>query len=727
MAYIVSQEIDQSTHLKRIKVYRGGGALVDIEDKVLASIKGLEHQIEPNFMIELHPIDVDYVFSVLKHIQNIGIVCIGEYNTSPWITNYYEIGSGKSSYQSMQTLDIPIIYCYSNKKNLYISDYIECIELMGKVSQELGIELVVIQNTRARENYFEEHSIAHSICKAYINYFNLSFIDYKLGYFNLMHKIRRLENKASLYAIKEPNCLFKDSFYQRIQKEQKLYVLLSNTYIKNYNQSTSLIEVDDAPMLLYAPKSSVDKLNLKDAAYSHYDVGILSPLVIQPDTSIDSRLDSKVSLKYRGRGVYFGIIGTEGIDYTRTNLINTKGESKIAYIWKQKEGDKGITYTKAMLTKAINIKQSLEYQGKTESTETMLAETLGQVIEAEFMVATINKAPKELCEIYSSNCDTHSVLMEDVIIAIDQMIHLAQRENKPIVINIPYEIHCLSPECFSAYKEILDGLAKKEGVSLIMPLGDEGDKKHHFSFNEKEAKWELYSKYKVERLQGLICLDIGNYFIRLYKNKSSHQVVNLAGTSDLPYELEGMKVYSTGLIEDKEEGKMYIRFSLEGFKGEATIHISNNSPVDAYIGEFYIGERRHNEEVIVTPSTAINTASLLSLVPHSLAVKSYDFEKQVVLKSSGKREKRVEKNVIAGEGRMEVKIEDSLLKLEGTLISTLQVGMLIACYYEKWQKEREDYLPNGFYISQLIKKQMAKCTLGSFNELTSYILEQPII
>lgn len=214
-----------------------------------------------------------------------------------------------------------------------------------------------------------------------------------------------------------------------------------------------------------------------------------------------NRLRSIPNFNLRGQGVLIGIIDT-GIDYTNPIFRNEDGTTRIVSIWDQTINsenppvglDYGTIYTREQINQALqsNNPLSIVPSSDTIGHGTMVAgiaggkddpqiDFYGIATEAEFVIVKLKPAKKYLKNFFFIPENAVAYQENDVSFAIKYLLQVINQTNKPMAICIAVDTSQSSHDGRGTFSNYLSLIATNEGVAVILPAGNEGNARRHYS------------------------------------------------------------------------------------------------------------------------------------------------------------------------------------------------------------------------------------------------------
>lgn len=754
MKYIVTKvdETLSKTHFLKVKQeFKEFAAVLEIEDDEIENLKEKVAAIEPDHEFILREIP----FTTVEGLTYLPIIVatIGKRLDSLEISYEYDFSSHKWKEKNIENQQIPWICCYSETNFIYASDYLLGIDKLHQLAQKLGRTLVIIGHVESQLPYFRYHSLTQEIANLYLETYKSIFINSvhreELYYYECQHGKKNTPNKKRMvYTTKYEDevkalikkwfrekeevlpegkyqkPLYQDNFYERIPLNQKIYVLLNLLDDKDcsYYQEKGLstVCVGRNYTFIYDERQKIDALREEIAHHvlPTYMSPVLSPSPIHKEAIKPMETYKQVAqdLKYLGENVYIGIIGTQGIDYRKSYLRNESGATRVACIWEQEQGNKGTYFTSNQINEAlasVNPGESvpLPEDGEDETIVLQIAggkdrKCEGIATKAEFLVAKINKVPAAINKIYGGVESKESVLMPDLLVAVHKLMELAQLNNKSLVIYIPYNTNISAHDGSSVLEEVLSGLSRQQGYTFIIPTGEEGDKKHHTTLvncNHVLEQVSLEVKEQTPNLVGIIYIKhVQSSKFTLYSPTDKEHAVKLERKA-ITYKNEGI-IYSTGILDDYNNGSQYILFSIENMiPGTWTIKLEQQSSVQGMI-DLWLSQQQLNPSVILNPSIPFTTLGSNAAIDGPISVTSFDSRNFIILGSAGRGFgwNGIFNPICASRGVSILSSDDGWKNVQGTAIAGSTLLGSVATLYNKWQVELEEPAANSLIMSNII-------------------------
>lgn len=760
MEYIVPKvdEALRKTHFLKIKQeFKECGAVLEITDDEIGEIKERVSAIEPDYEFILRQVPFTTVEG-LTHLPII-VATIGNRLDSSEVSYEYDLSSHKWEEKNIEEQHLPWICCYSKESYIYASDYLLGIDKLHQIAQKLGRTLVIISHVESQLPYFKYHSVTQEIVNLYLETYKSVYInsvakkdiyqyEYQRSKKNEPNNERMIYTAQSEDEIKPlikkwfkekeevlPKCkrqmpLYQDNFYDRIPPNQKIYMplnLLDNKECSYYQElGLRTVCVGRNYTFIYDERQKIDAFRREIAHHvlPTYMSPILTPAPMQKEAIEPLKFYKQVSqdLKYLGENVYIGIIGTQGIDYRKSYLRNESGTTRVACIWEQEEGNQGIYYTSNQINEALSASNPGEGVPLPdgEENETSILQISGGkdrqyegiATGAEFIVAKINKAPTAINKIYGGVENEESVLMPDVLVAVHKLMELAQLNNKPLVIYIPYNTNISAHDGSSILEEILSQLARQQDYTFIIPTGEEGDKNHHCTLVNEHNILEQVSlqvKEQTPYLVGIIYMKyIQNAEFTLYPPKDNEH--GIKDDHDIKLERKAITnrdkstIYSTGFLDDYNNGSQYILFSIANMtQGTWTIKMKQQAATQGMV-DLWLSQQQLNPNVTLNPAIPFITLGSNAAIDGLISVTSLDSRNFVILGSAGRGGdwNGTVKPICASRGVSVLSSDCGWKSVQGTAIAGSTLLGSVACLYDKWQVEIGGSTANSLIMSNLV-------------------------
>lgn len=750
MRYLVSIKQEQRQKMTPYikEHFTENWAMVEVEDSQIERLKSQVEVIEPDFEIQLgHTFWYD--LGVLAN-EPILLVTIGKYCLCKDVQYTYELKLRKWEEQSLRTHRAIWIHGYSKSDHLYASHWIGAVDQFYRLSKHLNYPLIIIQNIESVLPYFNEDSKAKTCIEEYLKQQSSLMIRQiwnpeQIHFLSKRFKVtstHMLSTEASSYRLqreiqlwlqsgqeekqmtKKRMYLYEDVFYQQIPLEQKIYVPIYGKLDHPENLKMHTISIGQEDLIIYESRRVIDRYfkTIEKNIFPYLEQPIVTRVSIQRNPLEKQKayevIDSKCA--YKGRGVYIGIVTEEGIDCTHPCLKKQDGTTRISNYWIQEEGEQGKNYRIDDLNAGLNnpeVIPELSWINTDNDSTTLLIEAGGRgeayesiALEAEFLVAQIQKAPVALQNIYGGIVSQKAVLMADVLIATQQLIEKARLDHKPLVLIIPYQTNLSAHDGTGFYESILNELGKQPGCTIIVPVGEEGNKQHHHVLGrdlldqqsirikaDKDTTYlvgELYFKQIPKRLF--------NERIEIYKAFHKEQSIPLYESGIYP--LEDSTIYTTGLVDDDRNGMRVIRFAIRNMhQGEWYIKgLPKRTYQNAQINLYLAGEAL-NPNVRCIDASPFGTLGSNAALEAILSVGGYDEKSSVGLISCGKGAEADDRAqpfcLLRGKEKYPGIIEN-WYSIEGSMVSAALMAGVVALLYERGIYEEEIPYANTLRMKQ---------------------------
>lgn len=756
MKYIISKQDGQLQELQPYLIRHIGkyNAVIELDDQVLKQVKDNFQAIEPDFKVALGDLQWQDL-GVLRN-EKVILVTVGKYYVNEHIQYLYEMNEEKWQEQNSLRQQAVWIHCYGDKEELEVSKCLYALEKLYKLGDLLNRPVLIVGNIKSQLPYFKKGSLAQKIVEQnLINKKNLIVLQaennnsfkFHPAYFEqtLRHIVYTNESAYKVQSVMKRWLMYKESpsklrearvrqsflyddiFYKQIPTNQPIYVplnLLENEEPAYYeNLGLHPVYIGKQHMMLYDERQQLDsrKEELDGIIYPNYECPILTraPLIQAPKMIFNQTISISSQTEFTGKGVYIGVITTEGIDYTNPFLRNSEGKTKIKRYWIQDTGDEGTYYREDQINEALmsnGVNESVPLEVGENYVSALLGVASGRMsgyqalaTEAEFLVAKIQTAPKSLQSIYGGSTEPIAVLMPDVLIAAYKMLKIAETEQRPIVLIIPYNTNLSSHDGTGIYEQLLAVLGKQQGCTIVVPTGEEGNKNHHQTIVASEnivPNITLQISSQVEAVVGSIYLsnDVDDV-ISLYDLQASQNRIPLK--EEGIYTIGNSVVYTTGLINNYQNGANMIHFRMVNIQPSpwrleyATNIVNRDAKID-----IWLAQQELNPYVTLSPSTPFITIGSTAAIDSVLTTGSYDYEDLIVLAASGRgynwRENIVPNCVTQGRGEV-IFSESERYEIQGTAVAASLLAGAVAMLYEKQTREGEAYANSLLMHSKILK------------------------
>jgi subtilisin family serine protease len=213
-----------------------------------------------------------------------------------------------------------------------------------------------------------------------------------------------------------------------------------------------------------------------------------------------NRIRSIPNFNLRGQGVLIGIIDS-GIDYTNPIFQYEDGTTRIAAIWDQSiVSDNpptglvyGTEYIKEQINLALQNENPLSIVPSTDENGhgTMVAgiaggkevpesNFYGVAPDAEFVIVKLKPAKRYLKEFFLIPEDAIAYQENDVAFALEYLLDVSSRLNKPMAICIAVDTSQSSHDGRGTLSTGLSIIATTEGIAIVTSAGNEGNTRRHY-------------------------------------------------------------------------------------------------------------------------------------------------------------------------------------------------------------------------------------------------------
>ncbi len=539
-----------STHHE---IFSGKHISLEIEEKYLTWLQELTVYVEPLFSIKLRKQKKFFDCSSF-YTTPVILGMIGPSIDREKVRIIYDMNSHKVQYLSRQEEQIAcdVISCCSAADAIDSRQYIKCIDYLTNLSKELNKPVIIYADIEIPDESCRYRTLAYKIVNGYISQVNGIVIIkankkevYK--YYNPVPKAFEFYLDHTIYLEEEAgdavkmvmpflypegnaqrakkvyrvhgraDTLYHDVFYKSIPDEEEIYVIIGSGDIKPscYYEALGFtaVKLFSDYCMLYGTKKQFDAASqlLSSDVVPQYQKAILTPGASSQKQAGQKPIFSLVpdNLKYKGEGVYIGVVTADDVDYTHEALRLPNGESRIDLIWQQQRADSGISFTKEQIDGAINSPHPNEIISLPEenSLSTMILGIAGGLnkdrsyrgiaTQSKFIAAKIKCAGKTLQHIYGGMPSSSGVLLPDIIIGALKLAEFAMLHKNPLALCIPFNTNVDSHDGSLILQQILSFLARRMGLTLVIPSGEEGDKMHHYGIvREQKPVTEITLRWK---------------------------------------------------------------------------------------------------------------------------------------------------------------------------------------------------------------------------------------
>ncbi|MDF2596246.1 MAG: hypothetical protein K0R69_2587 [Clostridia bacterium] len=740
-------------------------SLLEIEEKYLQWLSGIVDYIEPNFTMEL--CEEEWIDEQLLQDCEVIFGFIGAKGERRPADAYYNISTHTFKMAGLKGrgAEMRYISCYSESNTITAGDYIKCVHYLSTLASEHQKPIIIYGSLHVPNETYRYRALAYKIANAYLEKMDgvlivrankRSICKYYTPlkrpfecYANhviyledspkealkralpFLHVSRETSRFKKIYKhIRKNGMLYEDVFYGTIPENEKIYVFLnSGNYRKPaYYEELGIqaIRLIDDYSMLYAEKRLFNQYEevLKMQITPQYHMPILSYQLcnekfIQRTGPVSL---TQPDLSHKGRGIYIGIVGVDGVDYTNNVLRSEDGGSRIACIWEQKEGDEGTYYLKEQINAALATDNPTEqipisdFQGLTTpllgiAGGLSIEEAYrGVATEAEFLVAKINRAPESLQKIYGGMPSENAVLMADALIGMIKLISFANQNQKPLVLCMPFNGNIDAHDGSFTLSQVMLGMAEWPYLTLVLPVGDEADKEHHYSITGRPEGVQVVNIVVEAPNQNVVGVIYQNFStIRratLYPPQAtsaeaihlkSPGITNIAG---------GTTIYSNGERINFSNGTREMLFRINNPReGGWRLEIELEPGVDNNI-KMWISQQEINNHVKLNPSEAFTTVGSTASINHMMTVGGYDRDNMIVLRSSGRGyswDGEVQPLfLVHSAGIIAPCKQGQWISLTNTLAAAGMMTGAIAVLYQKFIEEEVFPFPNTLVMNRII-------------------------
>ena len=326
-----------------------------------------------------------------------------------------------------------------------------------------------------------------------VRYANTEYPNPQLGYGKLCFEntMSLLQQSVASVAAQELTPTSISPFYSG---EYYDFVQRQNSFIDNIeeNENISICPINSSYNIVYVRREYYERN--KTMLTNTY--GIRQPFLLglmQYETVLEksgiTNVQNQPYLNLRGGGVLVAVIDT-GIDYTNSEFIYEDNTSKILYLWDQSDesGESSQCFGREYTNEDINRALKGEYAINSADTighGTILAEIAagrnGAAPEAEMIIVKVKHAKQYLKEEMFLDNDTPAYASSDIMLGVSYAYKKADELNRPVVICMGMGTNQGGHSGQSSLEEYLSEVAKRYGVCLCVPVGNEGIARHHTS------------------------------------------------------------------------------------------------------------------------------------------------------------------------------------------------------------------------------------------------------
>ncbi|MDF2613674.1 MAG: hypothetical protein K0S71_1460 [Clostridia bacterium] len=724
--------------------------VLDIEEKYLPWLEEIVKCTEPDFILELR--EEQSINESLVQAQPIILASIGKKQASPLIDIYYNMKTHSAVKALKERVHTACEYisCYSEDNQINATHYIECIRYLTNLAREYHKPIIIYANLYVPNEIYRYRTLTCKIinsCLKAVNgllmirtvkediskYYHTSqksfevYVNRTIYFTESINDV--IQDAVTFLSCRQNEPLYDDVFYRAISPEEDIYTVIRYSNLKppEYYEAMGFraIRLIGNYSMLHGKKSQFDALSSE----LRPEVGVDYPLQILTHISCNmSQTNQPVSydlvnkdLKYKGEGVYIGIITVDDVDYSSEVLRTPEGESRIACIWRQSKADEGEYYFKDQINGALenDNPSSIIPLPEGESMSTMMLSIAGGsskevsyrgiAPKAEFVVAKINPASDEIQRIYGGIPNKYGITLPDAMVGIKKLIDFATEQGKPLAICMPFNGNISAHDGSLVIEEILGEIARTAALTLIIPTGEEADKRHHYEFEEIQEVLESIDLNIEKENQNVVGI--------FYERSSAILTAELYAPSPITAEPVNLKrkgvtrinestVYSNGLQIDFLNGSNKIHFRIDNprrgrWRIRGTLQTNIKSRID-----LWISQQQLNEYITLTPSNTATTIGSSACINNVMSVGGYDKNAMVVLRSSGRgytRDGRVTPLFVTNGRNITAScIQGKWVNVTGTLPAASIMLGAVADYYSKFIAEKMASLPNTLVMNSIV-------------------------
>lgn len=728
-----------------------GYVLLDIKEELA---KKQEAYLEPDFEMQLGEEQVE-ALALFKEVPLL-FVTLGARQNSSKVSTYYEMKRGRWQHKEALLQKEPIwISCYSEAP-FFASELIKTVRALIEQAKSLQRVAIIYLDSKPKERYFacrsltykcinellarEEHRVLQLMrnedigaCylpseKSFEPYEN-HFI-YDNSFNKLITKVMKKMIKKNTLVTKES--LYQDLFYEQIPMSEKLYLPLQNKWVPKVREQMELntILLDQNFYIIYDTKANIEKQRntLKDYVMPQWTLPLVAQIPLQKGNHREVNEHTAVTnvFKYKGEGVYVGLVSVAGVDWEEPLLRTPEGKTRISCIWEQEQADQGTYYTADTINTALETEKVLS-DHRSEAT-LLLALAGGKqdyyeapASKAEFLVAKIKPATRKIQQLYGGEPHPLVALVPDLLIGAYKLIELAKLNQKPLVLYLPYHYLLEGIEGANCYDRIFNKFSSQSGLTIIMPVGEEADKKHRYLIEEgRSEKLMIQTKEEKQNIVGMICSKQAKAFqarLQLLDDEAQNIYIEEQGI----YQTTAGKVESSGLKWDYHSGQVVIRFRIEQHI-QSTWQLHLNALDDKALNlSVSLGEQPVNPGATLSLWTALNTINPAPAKWGTMGVGSFDTKALVVRGGSGRAEHGHQGGlsyVAEGGAGIRLNVQNEILFLEGTAVATSLVTGVVATLYSKWDKEKGKVYPNTKMMQKWVESQLTHLSNQTYPHLS---------
>ena len=290
-------------------------------------------------------------------------------------------------------------------------------------------------------------------------------------------------------------------------------------------ENRCIAEMTISEDVIYSPIKEVLPLSIIKYPYSTIpDVyGLLNSTALENSGIL--RLQNQPVLQLKGQGIVIGIIDT-GIDYTHEAFLDNAGRTRIISIWDQSDTSGtpperqfyGTEYTSEMINQALlndnpfDIVPTIDDNGHgtfmagvAGGSESVENGFIGVAPLAEFIVVKLKPAKQYLRDYYFIKDDAICYQENDIIFAISYITDKCLALGKPLSLVMGLGNSKGIHKGISNLSFTLNRLTENTGNVVVTAMGNEGNKRLHFSGNVSDNITPSVMEIRIdERQKGLM-------------------------------------------------------------------------------------------------------------------------------------------------------------------------------------------------------------------------------
>lgn len=722
-----------------LKKLVAGYQLIDFKDE--DQLRQIAGEVEPDFEMQLGKEQLEWVDALDKN--PFVLVTIGQKQVSPQVSCYYEMTRGIWSKEEVLIKSKPIWICCYSESQMVASQLITTIQLMLELVKERHQRAIIYLDAMPKASYFQYRSMTYKL------------INHMLGEEHLLLQVMKKKERAACYLPRDRQYepyhnrflygssyeqltqqvirqlwrreekklepwLYDDLFYESLPMEEKLYLPLVNEGSRASTlDGLNKVSLGKGKYAIYDTRAHIEarKKDLRGCIPSQWTLPLATQIPfskekVEPITEHDM---FKRCSSYKGEEVYIGIVTVAPITLESSLLRTDSGNSRISCLWEQQEGDQGIYYTGNSIDRYLaqntigdekksDMTYLLELAGGKEKSQEALA------CESTFLVAQIKPAALPIQQLYLGEFQPSTVLVADLLIAAHKLLELAELNQKPLVLYLPYFYLLAGDEGKNVYDRLLEELSEELGLTIIMPTGEEADKRHHQLIRGTHQKTFIETQQNQQTIVGIISgesLAAFTAFLQVGDDKTQKVFLNHKGT----YQTKVAVIESSGLIWDATSGGLRLRFRIvQQIKSrwQLRFEAQEDEPLRLRLS---LREMPLGANAILEPYSALSTANAAPSKWSAIGVGSFDTKHLVAMRGSGRVESHCFKRltlVAEGRGIIWEKNGSQAWIVEGSAIAASLVTGMVAALYSKWKSEKGAPYPNTRMMQAWLEKLLIK-------------------